>query len=97
MGKEKKEMNKSGWRSFIDLCLATHDEKMLSSLFDFFLTSEEKKSLTTRYLIVIELLKQQKTQREIAKSLGVSIAKITRGSNELKRISPKLTKFLKKK
>ncbi len=49
-----------------------------------------------RYLIIKELLQKKKPQRQIAKDLNVSIAKITRGSNELKRMHPKLLQFLKK-
>lgn len=89
-------MNEAGWRSFLNLCLVANDAKILSALFDLFLTSEEKESLALRYLIVEELLKQKKTQRSMAKDLQVSIAKITRGSNELKRISPMLIQFLHK-
>lgn len=88
-------MNQSGWRSFLKLCSACTDEKTLSSLLDLLLTTEEKQSLAMRCLIIVELLKQEKTQREIAKDLGVSIAKITRGSNELKRMPSKLILFLK--
>lgn len=88
-------MNQAGWRSFLKLCLATKNEKMLSSLFDLFLTQEEKESLALRCLIIEELLKQEKTQRNMAENLHVSIAKITRGSNELKRMPPKLVEFLK--
>jgi len=90
-------MNQAGWRSFIKLCLASKNEKMLSSLLDLFLTQEEKESLALRCLIVLELLKQEKTQRDMAEDLHVSIAKITRGSNELKRMPPKLIEFLKEK
>ena len=86
--------DKSGWRGFLDTCLATHDPKLLSSILELFLTAEEKDNLAMRYLIIKELLLQKKTQREIAKDLNVSIAKITRGSNELKRIHPKLLQFL---
>lgn len=89
-------MNQAGWRDFIKLCLKTDNEKVLSSLFDFILTQEEKESIALRYLIIKELLKQKKTQRDMAKDLQVSIAKITRGSNELKRTSPKLIEFFKK-
>lgn len=88
-------MNQTGWRSFLKLCLASKNEKLLSLLLDLFLTPEEKESLAMRCLIVTDLLKEEKTQRDIAKDLHVSIAKITRGSNELKRISPKLIAFLK--
>lgn len=88
-------MNQAGWRSFIKLCLATKNEKTLSSLFDLLLTPEEKESLALRCLIIAGLLKQNKTQRDMAQDLQVSIAKITRGSNELKRMTPKLIEFLK--
>ncbi len=88
-------MNQAGWRNFIKLCLATENEKMLSSLFDLLLTQEERESLALRCLIIKDLLKQKKTQRDMAEDLHVSIAKITRGSNELKRMPPKLIQFLK--
>lgn len=88
-------MNQNGWRSFTKLCLATNNEKMLSSLFDFLLTQEERESIAMRCLIAMELIKQKKTQREMAADLQVSIAKITRGSNELKRMPLKLIEFLK--
>lgn len=88
-------MNQVGWRNFIKLCLTTSNEKMLSSLFNLLLTQEEKESIAMRCLIVMELIKQEKTQRKIAEDLHVSIAKITRGSNELKRMPLKLIEFLK--
>ena len=66
-------------------------------LFDLFFTPEEKDNLALRYLIIQELLQDEKSQREMAKNLNVSIAKITRGSNELKRISPKLLATLRSK
>lgn len=88
-------MNEKGWRHFVKLCLATKNEKTLSLLFDLLLTPEEKESLALRCLIIEELIKQQKTQRDMASDLQVSIAKITRGSNELKRMPAKLIEFLK--
>jgi TrpR family trp operon transcriptional repressor len=88
-------MNQAGWHIFIQLCLASKNEKMLSSLLHLFLTQEEKESIATRCLIIKELLSQEKTQRDMADHLGVSIAKITRGSNELKRMPEKLIEFLK--
>lgn len=88
-------MSEKGWRNFLQAVQATKDPKLLSDLFEFFLTPEEKNSIETRCLIIKALLEQKSTQREISKNLSVSIAKITRGSNELKRISPKLLAFLK--
>lgn len=89
-------MNKTGWRGFLELCLAAKDEAVLSELFDLFFTSEEKSSLETRCLIIKALLAKKKTQRQISEDFNVSIAKITRGSNELKRISPRLIAYLHK-
>lgn len=90
-------MNQSGWNIFTQLCLSSKNEKMLSSVLHLFLTQEEKESIATRCLIIKELIKQEKTQRDISEDLNVSIAKITRGSNELKRMPPKLIAFLKEK
>jgi TrpR family trp operon transcriptional repressor len=89
-------MSKSGWRDFIELCMSTESPEMLSDIFDLFLTPEEKSSIDARFLIVKALLEKKKTQRNMAEDLKVSIAKITRGSNELKRISTKLTHYLQK-
>ena len=87
----------TGLSEFIKLCYLTEDEKKLATLFELFLTNEERESISLRYLIVKELLLQEKTQREIAKKLNVSIAKITRGSNELKRLDKKTLTYLHQK
>lgn len=89
-------MSQKGWQYFLELCLAAEDKNILSELLDLFLTPEEKSSIETRCLIIKALLEQKKTQRQISEDLHVSIAKITRGSNELKRISPKLIRYLEK-
>ena len=86
-----------GWRSFVQLCTKTKDQQQLKELFDLFLTIEEKENLAMRYLIIKDLLEGQKTQRELAADLGVSISKITRGSNALKIITSPLRGFLEKK
>ena len=90
-------MNQMGWRYFLDLCLAAGDEQRLSELFDLLLKHEEKSGMETRCLIVKALLEQEKPQRQISDELHVSIAKITRGSNELKRISPQLKQYLQQR
>jgi TrpR family trp operon transcriptional repressor len=87
-------MQLRGWQHLLNLCQKAEDEKLLSELFDLLLTPEEKKSLEMRCLIIKALLDQKNPQREIAENLKVSIAKITRGSNELKRISPQLKAYL---
>lgn len=83
-----------GWQMFLKLCLAAQDEQTLSTLFDVFLTHEERASIETRCLIVQALLEQTQSQRQIAENLNVSISKITRGSNELKRVSEDIKQFI---
>lgn len=90
------EKYKEGWKGFVELCLATQDPKNLSTFFDLILTPEEKENLAMRYLILRDLLAQKKTQRDMAEDLHVSIAKITRGSNEIKRTDADFIAYLKK-
>lgn len=85
-----------GWDKFISYCVELKDPDMLREFFRLFLTPEERNDIAARVEIVEELLAGKKTQREMAKDLEVSIAKITRGSNMLKDISPNLIKFIKK-
>ncbi len=90
LGGNKRE----NWRDFIDLCQNVSSEHELSELLDFFFTIEEKQHIVTRVELVRELLQGNKTQRGIAQDLGISIAKITRGSNSLKTINEPLRKYL---
>ena len=89
------EILKKGWDGFLQLCLRTQDEALLQSLLELLLTADERNDLAMRYLIVKELLAGEKTQRQIAQDLNVSIAKITRGSNELKRVKVEILEYLK--
>lgn len=88
---------KNSWRSFIHFLLSFKKEHELESLLDLFLTLEEKKDLMNRYAIVEALMLQEQPQRQIAKELNVSIAKITRGSNFLKTLPPNVYALIKKK
>ena len=69
----------------------------LNEFFKLLLTIEERKNIATRYLIIRDLIKEEKTQREMADDLQVSIAKITRGSNALKVLGETLKDFLERK
>lgn len=86
---------KKGWRQFLHWCEQAEDEKQMDALFELVLTPEEKDDIATRCLIIKELLKQEESQRDIAKKLNVSIAKITRGSNELKRVKSTIVEYVK--
>ena len=88
-GKEK------GWLDFLKLCSSFPVEKNLNAFFNLFFTMEEKEMFSSRLLIIKALLDGKMTQRAIAEKHKVSIAQITRGSNALKIIDPKLKKLLK--
>ena len=86
-----------GFQEIIKLLANEIDKKNLMALLDLLLTPEEKRDLGMRYWIIKALLEGKKTQRDMARELNVSIAKITRGSNELKRVDPRLLNYLKEK
>ncbi len=85
-----------GWSEFLTLCHDARSKELLDALFGFLFTHEEKEQLALRVELVKELLKGEKTQREIARHLNISIAKITRGSNALKTISQELRAFIQR-
>ena len=85
-----------GWKSFVELSAKMASSGHLEEFLDLFHTLEEKKDLGLRLLLVRALLEGKLSQREIAQELGVSIAKITRGSNALKITSEKLKKLIQK-
>ena len=87
-------MDKDGWRNFLQILAQEQDPKKLEMLSWLLFTAEERESLASRTRIIAELLQGNMTQREIAKKYGVSIAKITRGSNALKEVSKELKDFL---
>lgn len=89
-------MKSKGWREFLALCRHTNSDEQLASLLDLLLTLDEKEQLAMRVNLLQALLTGEKTQRVIAEELKVSIAKITRGSNALKTISPELKAYLQK-
>ena len=87
--------DKKGWQEFLKLCSKISSPDEMREVFDLFMTIEEKETLSSRYLIIKALVEAELTQREIAEKYKVSIAQITRGSNALKIISPKLKENLK--
>ena len=86
--------DKDGWCGFLQLIYRLKNPRQLEEVLTFFLTIEEKKDLSLRFLLVKELLKGELTQREISAKLKVSIAKITRGSNALKIVDKNITDLI---
>ncbi len=87
-------MKKKAWQDFIRLCRHAGSDQELKSLFELLFTKAEQDQLAMRVELLRALLKADKPQRAIAEDLQISIAKITRGSNALKSISPQLRRFL---
>lgn len=86
---------KAGWKEFLEFCQQADSAKTLDKILRLYLTPEEQQAIAMRYLIVRELLAGEQTQREMAKNLQVSIAKITRGSNMVKLMDDELKTLLK--
>lgn len=90
-------MDKDGWQKFIKIMVEIKDSSKLEELSRLLFTAEERDAISKRIRIIEELLKGEKTQREMAADFNLSIAKITRGSNALKETSLKMKQFLKKR
>jgi TrpR family trp operon transcriptional repressor len=61
-----------------------NDSELIESFLRCLLTPAETADIAARWALV-KALKQKIPQREIAKDLGISLCKITRGSRELKK------------
>ncbi len=85
---------KIGLKTFVQLLELASQKGLLSDLLELLLTQTEREDVALRCLLVRELMVEQKTQRDIAEKYQASITKITRGSNSLKQISPKLKSLL---
>lgn len=74
----------SDWSQLIDLVKQAADNEQHEMLLTMLMTPDEREALVARVNIFCELLKGELSQRQVSQMLGVGIATITRGSNELK-------------
>lgn len=72
------------WQQILDLIRESSQSQQHEMLLTMLLTPDEREALVARVNIFRELLKGDLSQRQISQMLGVGIATITRGSNELK-------------
>ncbi|MCR9365772.1 trp operon repressor [Vibrio antiquarius] len=72
------------WQQIIELIRTSMDSEQDDMLLTMLMSRDERESLISRVNIINELLKGELSQRQISQMLGVGIATITRGSNELK-------------
>lgn len=75
-------MNEKYRKDLVTLLAGIKSPKLMGEFLDDLLTPAEAKEVVARWQIVKQLV-EGVPQREIAKKLGVSLAKITRGSREL--------------
>nr|WP_218926641.1 MULTISPECIES: trp operon repressor [Vibrio] len=74
----------SEWQQILDLVKQAVRQEQHEMLLTMLMTPDEREALVARVNIVNELLDGELSQRQISQMLGVGIATITRGSNELK-------------
>jgi TrpR family trp operon transcriptional repressor len=72
----------------------SRDEELIAGFLRQILTEDESRAVALRWRLV-RLLFDRIPQREIARRLGVSLCKITRGSRELKRRDGAFRRILK--
>ncbi|WCE30240.1 trp operon repressor [Vibrio sp. SCSIO 43137] len=72
------------WQHLLKLVKSAAENDQHEMLLTSLLTQDEREALVARVNIFNELLKGDISQRQISQMLGVGIATITRGSNELK-------------
>ncbi|MDQ5921364.1 MAG: TrpR family transcriptional regulator, trp operon repressor [Pseudomonadota bacterium] len=80
-------MQNPAWQAFVDKLLQLKTKEQLNEFLNVLLTLSEIDELSKRHAIICALLRNDKTQREIARDLKVSIANVSRGANELKTCS----------
>lgn len=80
-------MKSESWDQVITLLSNQQDVVALQALMGALLTQEEREAIGSRLAIMQALLAGDETQREIARRIKVSIAKVTRCSNYLKTLS----------
>lgn len=91
MDKAKSNMEQNpeyyDWQQLMALVKKAADSDQHDMLLTMMMTPDERESLVARANILCELFKGELSQRQVSQKLGVGVATITRGSNELKRKS----------
>lgn len=77
-------MNKKYFDELIDRFLIIRDKKTMRNFLLGLFTEQELEEIPTRVQIV-KMLRKGIPQQKIAEKLGVGIATVTRGSNEIKK------------
>jgi TrpR family trp operon transcriptional repressor len=82
------------FRELAQLLAKAQEGELIESFLRCLLTPAETTDIAARWALV-KALEQGMSQREIAKTLGLSLCKITRGSRELKKPNSAFERMLK--
>ena len=88
-------LGNDSWQRLITILSEAKSKNEMSALCDFLFTAEERQQLEKRVLLTSALIDANMPQREVAKSIGVSISTVTRCSNALKRVDDELKEKFK--
>ncbi|MBY6188084.1 trp operon repressor [Marinobacter hydrocarbonoclasticus] len=80
-------MENARWHSVLELVSQPRASEDTALLLGMLLSHDEREAIGGRLAVFRALLDGQQSQRQIAANLGVSIATITRASNNLKTMS----------
>ena len=72
------------WQQRMDLVKTAAEKDQHELLLTMMMIPDERDALVARVNILCELMKGDMSQRQVSQMLGVGVATITRGSNELK-------------
>jgi TrpR family transcriptional regulator, trp operon repressor len=84
------------WTDLLGKMFKITDVKSAAAFCEIFFTYAEREDLPKRVRIVEELIKGELTQREISRTLKVSIANVTRGANAIKASRYNVSKLIVK-
>ncbi|MBY5993459.1 trp operon repressor [Ferrimonas balearica] len=80
-------MMQTRWQEVLSLVSAPRSEPETAALLGLLLSHDEREAIGGRLAVFRALLAGELSQRQIAATLGVSIATITRASNNLKSMA----------
>ncbi|WP_028117928.1 trp operon repressor [Ferrimonas senticii] len=80
-------MSENRWRELLQLLASQTELETFEWLLSLLLSHDERQSIAGRLAIIKALLIGEQSQRQISAELGISIATITRASNNLKNLS----------
>ncbi|QIZ75552.1 trp operon repressor [Ferrimonas lipolytica] len=80
-------MTEQRWQNVLNLLTEQSSIELIDQILSLLLSHDERQSVSGRLAVIKALLHGELSQRQISAQLGVSIATITRASNNLKTMT----------